>query len=132
VPLGFLVAPGIRIVVDKNRPIAGGFSACLPHGCFVEAAVKDDFVSAIKKGSTLNVSARNQVGKEITFAVPVAGFGKAFDGPPVDPQVLAEQQKKMQEDLQKRTEELRNRQMSNPGSPVEAPAPSSEVTEPKN
>jgi invasion protein IalB len=132
VPLGFLVQPGIRIVVDKSQPVAGRFSACLPHGCFIEAAVKDDFITAIKKGSNLNVSARNQVGKEVTFAVPIAGFGKAFEGPPVDPQVLAEQQKKIQEELLKRTEELRNRQMSNPGSPVQAPASNAEVTEPKN
>jgi invasion protein IalB len=130
VPLGFLVQPGVRIVVDKSQPVAGRFSACLPHGCFIEAAVKDDFITAIKKGSNLNVSARNQVGKEVTFAVPIAGFGKAFDGPPVDPQVLAEQQKKMQEELQKRTEEFRNRQMSNPGGPT--PASNAEVTEPKN
>jgi hypothetical protein len=58
----------------------------------------------------------------ITFAVPLEGFGKAFDGPPIDPQVLAEQQKKMQDELQKRSEELRKRLSSrsiNPG-PVSA------------
>jgi invasion protein IalB len=119
VPLGFLVAPGTRIVVDKGSPVAGRFSACLPHGCFVEAAVKDDFVAAVKKGTALNVSARNPAGREVTFTIPVAGFGKAFDGPPIDPQVLAEQQKKMQEEIQKRAEEARNRQS---GNPAQAPA----------
>jgi len=132
VPLGFLVAPGTRIVLDKNPPVGGRFSSCLPHGCFVEAPVKDDFVTAIKKGTTLNVSARNPAGKEITFTIPVAGFGKAFDGPPVDPQVLAERQKQMQEELQKRQEELRSRQMSAPGNPAQAPAASAGATPPKN
>jgi invasion protein IalB len=132
VPLGFLVSPGVRMVVDKSAPVGGRFSSCMPHGCFVEAQVKDDFVNAAKKGSVLNVSARNQVGREVTFVVPVAGFGKAFDGPPVDPKVLAEQQKKLQEELQRRQEELRNRQSSSSGNPAQAPAANAAAPAPQN
>jgi invasion protein IalB len=131
-PLGFLVPPGIRIMVDKSQPTSGRYATCVPHGCFAEAAVKDDFVAALKKSSTLSVSAQNQAGKEVTFAVPTAGFGKAFDGPPIDPQVLADQQKKIQEELQKQAEEVRARQMPNPGSPAEAPAANAGTTAPKN
>jgi invasion protein IalB len=117
-PLGFLVAPGIRFTADKGRPVAGRYATCLPHGCFAEAAVKNDFVTALKKGTVLNVSARNQAGAVVTFVVPTEGFGKAFDGPPVDPQVLAEQQKKMQEELQKRSEEIRKRLSSQTNNPA--------------
>jgi invasion protein IalB len=108
-PLGLLVPPGIRIAAEKSQPLAGRYSSCFPHGCFAEAAVKDDLVAALKKGTALNVSARNQAGKVVTFAIPTDGFGKAFDGPPVDPQVLAEQQKKIQEELQKQAGEQRGR-----------------------
>ncbi len=66
----------------------------------------------------LTVSARNQAGAVVTFVVPTEGFGKALDGPPVDPQVLAEQQKKMQEELQKRSEELRKRLSSQTNNPA--------------
>ena len=69
--------------------------------------MKDDFIAALKKGANLNVSVQNQGGREVTFAVPVAGFAKAFDGPPIDPKVLEEQQKKLQEELEKRSEEIR-------------------------
>jgi invasion protein IalB len=131
-PLGFLVPPGLRITVDKGKPVAGRYATCLPHGCFAEATVKDDFVAALKKGATLNVSARNQAGAVVTFAVPTDGFAKAFDGPPIDPQVLAEQQKKMQEDLQNRSEELRKRLMSNAGNPAQAPAGRRAEPEPNN
>lgn len=131
-PLGFLVPPGIRMVVDKGQPVAGRYTACLPQGCFAEAAVKDDFVAALKKGSALNVSARNQVGKEVTFAVPVDGFGKAFDGPPIDPKVLAERQKQMQDELQRRSEELRSRQTGTPGNPAQTPAADAGASQPKN
>jgi invasion protein IalB len=120
-PLGLLVPPGIRIAAEKSQPAAGRYSSCLPHGCFAEAAVKDDLVAALKKGTTLNVSARNQAGKEVTFTVPTDGFGKAFDGPPVDPQVLAEQQKKIQEELQKRADEQRSGRVGNFGNPAQAP-----------
>ncbi|MBD2746549.1 invasion associated locus B family protein [Microvirga sp. BT688] len=120
-PLGLLVPPGIRVAAEKSQPAAGRYSSCLPHGCFAEVAVKDDLVAALKKGTTLNVSARNQGGKEITFSVPTDGFGKAFDGPPVDPQVLAEQQKKIQEELQKQAEERRGGRTSNFGVPGQAP-----------
>jgi Invasion associated locus B (IalB) protein len=118
--------------VDKGQPVAGRYATCLPHGCFAEATVKDDFVAALKKGTTLNVSARNQAGAVVTFAVPADGFAKAFDGPPIDPQVLAEQQRKMQEELQKRSEELRKRLMSSSGNPPQAPAADAKVAEPQN
>jgi len=129
-PLGFLVPPGIRVGVDKGQPASGRYATCVPQGCFAEAMVKDDFVTALKKGSTLNVSAQNQGGKEVTFAVPTDGFGKAFDGPPVDPQVLADQQKKIQEELQKQAAEYRGRQTSDPGS--QAPAADAATPAPKN
>ncbi|MEE1657910.1 invasion associated locus B family protein [Microvirga sp. CF3062] len=126
-PLGLLVPPGVLIAAEKSQPVAGRYSACLPHGCFAEAAVKDDLVAALKKGAALTVSARNQGGKEVTFAVPTDGFGKAFDGPPVDPQVLAEQQKKIQEELQKQAEDQRSRRMGNPGQAPEANPAEAEV-----
>jgi hypothetical protein len=86
--------------------------------------VKDDFVASLKKGASLNVSVQNQVGREITFAVPAAGFGKAFDGPPIDPKVLEEQQKKLQEELQKKSEEMRQKMLQSQGG---AAAPSAQA-----
>jgi invasion protein IalB len=114
-PLGLLLQPGLRFTVDQGQPTPGRYVMCLPNGCFAEAQVKDDFIAALKKGANLNVSVQNQMGREITFAVPAAGFAKAFDGPPIDPKVLEEQQKKLQEELQKRSEELRKQLGSNSG-----------------
>jgi len=49
-----------------------------------------------------------------------AGFvGKAFDGPPVDPAVLAAEQKRLQEQMQKQAEEMRQKMGG------QAPAPAS-------
>jgi invasion protein IalB len=125
-PLGLLLQPGLRFAVDQGSATPGKYAICFPNGCFAEAQVKDDFIGAMKKGTKLNVSVQNQAGREVTFAVPAAGFGKAFDGPPVDPKVLEEQQKKLQEELEKRSEELRKRLESNAGS-----APAGAPTAPK-
>jgi invasion protein IalB len=88
-PLGLLLKPGIRFAVDQSTPLAGTYTVCFPNGCFAETVgLKDDVVNAMKKGTTINVSVQNQVGREVTFAVPLAGFGKAFDGAPIDPKIL--------------------------------------------
>jgi hypothetical protein len=76
----------------------------------------------MKKGTTLNVSVQNQMQREVTFAVPLAGFGKAFDGAPIDPKVLEEQQKKLQAELEKRSEEMRKQLEQKGGAPAATPA----------
>ncbi len=66
-------------------------------------------IDAAKKGTTMTVVVKNQANAEVVFNLPLAGFGKAFDGPAIDPKVLEEQQKKLQAELQKRAEEERKK-----------------------
>jgi invasion protein IalB len=122
-PLGLLLQPGIRFAVDQGQATSGRYAICFPNGCFAEApGLKDDVVNALKKGTTLNVSVQNQAQREVTFAVPLAGFGKAFDGPAIDPKVLQEQQQKLQEEMQKRSEEMRSKLEQSGGAAPAAPA----------
>jgi invasion protein IalB len=109
VPVGLMLRPGFRFAIDKGATHDGAFEICFPNGCFAEAKVNGGIIDQIKKGSTLSVAVKNQVNNEVTFVIPLAGFGKSFDGPPIDPKVLEEQQKKLQEELQKRAEEERKR-----------------------
>ncbi|MCJ2119152.1 invasion associated locus B family protein [Methylobacterium sp. J-001] len=109
-PLGLLLQPGIRFNVDGQAATPGRFAVCFPNGCFAEAGGVDaGVIAAMKKGTTLNVSVQNQTQREVTFAVPLTGFGKAFDGPAIDPKVLEEQQKKLQAELEKRSEDMRKK-----------------------
>ena len=132
VPVGLMLRPGFRFAIDKGATLEGSFEICFPNGCFAEAKVKGPTIDQIKKGSILSVAVKNQVNNEITFAIPLAGFGRAFDGPAIDPKVLEEQQKKLQEELQKRAEEERKRleaakpdaaKPAVPAPPAPAPAP---------
>jgi invasion protein IalB len=122
-PLGLLLQPGIRFNVDSQSPTAGRFAVCFPNGCFAEAGGVDaGVIAAMKKGTTLNVSVQNQTQREVTFAVPLAGFGKAFDGPAIDPKVLEDQQKKLQAELEKRSEDMRKKLEQQGGAAGAAPA----------
>ncbi len=101
-PLGFMIQPGIRFSIDNGQPVGGKFSMCLPNGCFAEAESNVAFIDQMKKGKTVKLQVINQVGQEVSLIVPLDGFGKAFDGPEVDPAALEAAQKKLQEDLMKR------------------------------
>lgn len=123
-PVGLMLRPGFRFEVDKGPVTEGAFEICFPNGCFAEAKVKKDVIEAAKKGTTVTVVVKNQANAEVVFNLPLAGFGKAFDGPAVDPKVLEEQQKKLAAELQKRAEEERKKleQQGGAAAPA-APAP---------
>ena len=126
-PLGLLLQPGIRFGVDTAQPTPGRYAICFPNGCFAEAQVKDDFINAMKKGTNLSISVQNQGAREVSFSIPLSDFAKGFDGAPIDPKVLEDQQKALQDELAKRQEELRQRlggsgANATPGVPGAAPA----------
>lgn len=106
-PVALMLRPGFRFSVDKGATQEGNFEICFPNGCFAESKVKGPTIDQMKKGTALNISVKNQANNEVTFTVPLAGFGKSFDGAPMDPKVLEEQQKKLEQELQKRAEEQR-------------------------
>ncbi|MCP8940739.1 invasion associated locus B family protein [Alsobacter sp. SYSU M60028] len=126
-PLGLLLQPGVRFAADQGKAEPGRFAICLPNGCFAEGVMNDAGIAALKKATALNISVQNQFAREVTFQVPLAGFGKAFDGPPIDPAVLEQQQKQLQEQMQKQAEEMRKKLESGGGAaapgPGVAPAP---------
>jgi invasion protein IalB len=107
VPVGLMLRPGFRFSVDKGPLMEGGYEICFPNGCFGEAKVKGTVIDTMKKATNLSVTVKNQVNAEVNFNIPLANFGKAYDGPAIDPKVLEEQQKKLQEELQKRADEER-------------------------
>jgi invasion protein IalB len=117
-PIGLLLQPGIRMGVDQGQPIAGRFQICFPNGCFAEVTATDATVTALKRGTNINVSVQNQAAREVTFQVPLDGFAKGFDGPPIDPKVLEEQQRKMQDEMQRRSDDMRRKLEGAAGSAI--------------
>ena len=91
-PVGLLLRPGFRLVIDKGEPIDGKFAICFPNGCFAEADLNAKAIGDLKKAQIASVIVRNQANVEVTFNLPMKDFGAAFDGPAVDPKVLEQQQ----------------------------------------
>ncbi len=119
-PPGLLLKPGFRFSIDKGPQESGAFEICFPNGCFAEAKVKPSVVDNLKKAEKLSVVVKNQVNNEVTFVLPLAAFGKAFDGPAIDPKVLEERQKKLQADMEKKAAEERSKLDANKGAAAPA------------
>jgi invasion protein IalB len=112
-PLGMQLIHGTRVIVDSNAPMQSPYVICFANGCMSDYEVTPDLLANMKKGQNLVVQAINSNGAPLTLPLPLAEFAKAYDGPPTDPKVFEETQKKLQEELQKRAEEQRKKLEAN-------------------
>lgn len=123
VPLGMQLAHGTRVIIDQGQPMQSPYKICFPVGCMSDYPVTDDMVAKMKKGQAITVQAINMQGTPISLPLPLGDFAKAYDGPPTDPKAFEEQQRKLQEELQKKAEEARKRLESQQAPQAQAPAP---------
>jgi invasion protein IalB len=121
-PLGMQLVHGTRVIVDSNPPQQSPYVICFANGCMSDYEVTPDLLANMKKGQNLVVQAINSNGQPLTLPLPLAEFAKAYDGPPTDPKVFEETQKKLQEELQKRAEEQRKKLEGNQPAGGAAPA----------
>jgi invasion protein IalB len=120
-PLGMLLSHGTRVYVDNNPPAQSPYVICFQSGCISDYEVSPELLANLKKGQTLVVQAINPNGA-ITLPLPLADFAKAYDGPPIDPKQLEENQKKLSEELQKRANEKRQKlEAAPPSNPAVTP-----------
>jgi invasion protein IalB len=122
-PLGMQLVHGTRVIVDSNTPAQSPYVICFANGCMSDYEVTPELIANMKKGQNLVVQAINSNGQPLTLALPLAEFAKAYDGPPTDPKVFEETQKKLQEELQKRADEARKKlEATQPGAAPANPA----------
>ena len=122
-PEGLLLRPGFRILLEKGDPIDGRFSICASGSCFAEAEIANAQLALLKKAALASVVVRNQVGAEVTFNVPMHDFAAALDGPPVDPKKIEEQNKTLQDQLEKKAQEQRDQIEKQQTTPAPAATP---------
>ncbi len=131
-PLGMQLAHGTRVIIDQNQPVTAPYVICFTNGCMADYEANADMIGKMKKGQGLVIQAINSTGQPISLGMPLTDFAKAYDGPPTDPKVFEEQQKKLQEELQRRADEARKKlenQQNAPQSSVTPPAPQSGKTQ---
>jgi invasion protein IalB len=121
-PLGMQLVHGTRVIIDSNPPAQSPYVICFQNGCMSDYELTAEMLANLKKGQNLVVQAINSNGAPLTLPLPLAEFAKAYDGPPTDPKVFEETQKKLQEELQKRAEEARKKLEANPPAGGAAPA----------
>ena len=110
----------MRTAIDAGQPIPGRYTICVQNGCFAEFVATEVQFQSLKKGKTLTIQVQNQAAREVSFQLPLDGFAAGVDGPAIDPRVLEEQQRKLQEEMQRRADEMRKQIQPAPGA---APAP---------
>ena len=119
-----LVMPaGVQIRIDEQQPIQLQYSICFPTSCQVQMELTDDLYKKMRAGKQMVVAAMNIQQKTMGFPVPLTGFSKAYDGPPVDNQKYEEQRRKLMEMFRKRQAELAAKAKQGQGAaPGQAPA----------
>jgi len=120
-PLGMQIPQGTRMVLDKEQPITGQYIVCLPNGCMADFNVNAEFVGKLKKGQQIVLQGINLPGQAASYMLPLADFAKANEGPATDPKKFEEDQKKLQEELQKKAEKAREELQKKGASPAPAP-----------
>jgi invasion protein IalB len=122
-PLGMQLVHGTRVIVDQNQPMTAPYVICFTNGCMADYEANADMIGKLKKGQGLVLQAINATGQPISLTMPLNDFAKAYDGPPTDPKVFEEQQRKLQEELQRRADEARKKLEGQQGAPSSSAAP---------
>ena len=111
-PIGMLLKPGFRVIIDKGEPIEGKYDMCFQNACSAEIDIGAKTLDDLEEGADderrhARSPGGDASGRELTFNIPLKDFGPAFDGKPTDPKVLEQQRQELQQQLQKRAEEQR-------------------------
>lgn len=107
-PLGLQLAPGTRVTLDAEQPIAAPFVICVPNGCMADYQIDVGFIGKLKKGQQLILQGVDQQNQVVSIPLPLTDFAKAIDGPPTDP---AEYEARQKAEWEKR---LKDRQATPP------------------
>ncbi|MGD9668254.1 MAG: invasion associated locus B family protein [Hyphomicrobiaceae bacterium] len=119
VPLGMAIPPGVRAAVystdqwakaAKNeqidetqlKPVNLKYSLCHPAGCTAEVEADAGLIDQMKKGGGLMILALNAAAKPVGFPVPLDGFTKAYEGPPVDNEKYAQARGQLMNQIRER------------------------------
>jgi invasion protein IalB len=91
-PLGMQVGPGTFLSIDEDPIAQSPYVICLASGCVSDYDAAG-LIGKFKTGQDLLIQAINGDGRDMKFRLPLAGFAKAFEGPPMDPKAFEAMQK---------------------------------------
>ena len=77
-PLGSLLSAGITLDVDGAKALRLEYRNCDGNGCYAKSPVSDDFLQAMFRGQTLNITIQALNGQPAKAAMDLAGFTAAY------------------------------------------------------
>lgn len=80
VPLGVLLPFGLTWQIDGSKPVRVPYMLCDPTSCATQLVINEQYVSSLKKGSTLKLTAKNRQNQDLTIEINLAGFTATYDG----------------------------------------------------
>ena len=101
-----VIPPGVELKIDEQPPIKLQYAICFPTSCQVQLELTKELMDQMRKGKQMVVAAMNIQQKTMGFPVPLNGFSKAYDGPPVDSAKYEESRRQLMEMFRKRQQEL--------------------------
>jgi len=107
---GLVIPAGIQMKIDDGEPVKLPFVVCFPSGCQVQTDLTPEMLESMRKGQKMAVLGMNVQQKATGFPIPLTGFSKALDGPPIDTKTYEESRRQMMEIFKKRRAELAARQ----------------------
>lgn len=106
VPSGRMLPPGIGMQIDGGQTQKIDYVICLPDRCIGEVPLTDNLVASFKKGSELTLTSVNFQNQPNPIKVSLQGFSAAFDGEALQQSDLEDRQKRLEEFVNKNTEEF--------------------------
>nr|WP_245313115.1 invasion associated locus B family protein [Bradyrhizobium macuxiense] len=78
-PLGLNLPVGAKLQVDEGKAVDVPIQTCEARGCYVNAPIAADILSALKSGKQLKVSFQNLSKETITIPMPLSDFAAVYE-----------------------------------------------------
>ncbi len=78
-PLGLNLQSGAKFQVDDGKTADLPIQTCENRGCYANAAITPELLTALKSGKQLKVSFQNLAKETITIPMPLNDFAAAYD-----------------------------------------------------
>ncbi|MFY9639711.1 MAG: invasion associated locus B family protein [Rhodomicrobium sp.] len=138
-PLQSALPPGALVKIDDKEPIKLAYTTCDRAGCYAEANIEPALVNQMKAGKQIAYLGIGISRHPLSVSLPLAGFAKAIDGPPMSVEKYNEEQGKIAKVIKARLAELRKKQEeaaqsgqnAQPAAPAQAPTKSSWMAHPQ-
>lgn len=78
-PLGLNLTEPVQLKVNTGQPERQPIQTCTNTGCFVSMTANERLVAAMRSGTELKITVQDANKNPIEMALPLLGFGLAFD-----------------------------------------------------